>query len=462
MNKFFTLSIFLLTIHFSFGQNLESKIDAILSSTYKLNEPGISILIAKDGEPIYKKAFGIANMELDIPLKTDNVFQIGSITKQFTAIAILILEEQGKLKLTDDILKYIPDYPTEGNSITIHHLLNHTSGIQNNTPVGKKEAISKTDMTSKELIGYTKNATLDFKPGTNFKYSNAGYIVLGRIIEVISKQSYEDFIETTIFKKIGMSSSYYGSNTEVIKNRISGYQVIQNTFTNADYMSLTLPYAAGSILSTVDDLLKWQNALKSNTLIKYASLKKAISPTPLKNGKIIPYGYGFRMAKLKEASVIAHSGSTKGFTSIALFLPKENTYIVALSNCNCKNLSEVTKKIALLTIGKSTSNKKIKTKMLITEDRKTISLSKQVLQELSGSYQVKENLNIKITNDTNELYLTAPKQTKKIKLYAITENHFYMKVSNTEIIFNKNKKNEVISLILNQSEQKILAKKVKS
>ncbi len=219
MNKFFTLSIFLLTIHFSFCQNLESKIDSIVSSNYNQNEPGISILIAKDGKPIYKKTFGIANMELDIPMKTDNVFQIGSITKQFTTVAILILEEQGKLKLTDDILKYIPDYPTEGNSITIHHLLNHTSGIQNNTPVGKKGAISKTDMTSKELINYFKNTPLDFKPGTNFKYSNAGYIVLGLIIEIVSKQSYEDFIETTIFKKIGMSSSYYGSNKEVIKNR---------------------------------------------------------------------------------------------------------------------------------------------------------------------------------------------------------------------------------------------------
>ena len=224
-------------------------------------------------------------------------------------------------------------------------------------------------------------------------------------------------------------------------------------------MSLTLPYAAGSILSTVADLLKWQNALKSNALIKYSSLKKAISPTRLKNGKIIPYGYGFRMANLKGSPIIAHSGSTKGFTSIALFFPKENTYIVALSNCNCKNLSEVTKKIALLTLGKSTT-KNIKTKKSVTEDRKTISLSKEVLQELSGSYQVKENLNIKISNDTNELYLTAPRQTKKIKLYALSENQFYMKVSNAEITFNKNEKNEVISLILNQSGQKILAKKI--
>ncbi len=190
-------------------------------------------------------------------------FKLVLLQNNLQPVAILILEEQGKLKLTDDILKYIPDYPTEGNSITIHHLLNHTSGIQNNTPVGKKGAISKTDMTSKELISYFKNTPLDFKPGTNFKYSNAGYIVLGLIIEIVSKQSYEDFIETTIFKKIGMSSSYYGSNKEVIKNRVSGYQVKQNTFTNADYMSLTLPYAAGSILSTVDDLLKWQNALKS-------------------------------------------------------------------------------------------------------------------------------------------------------------------------------------------------------
>jgi len=459
MNNSFTLFIFLFAIHFCFSQSLESKIDAIVSSNYTLNEPGISILIAKDGKPIYKKAFGKSNMELNTSMQLENVFQIGSITKQFTAISILILEEQGKLMIDDEIVKYIPDYPTKGNIITIHHLLNHTSGIKNRTPAGNKQGvISKTDMSSNELIDYFKHEPIDFNPGDSFKYSNAGYILLGRIIEIVSGQSYEDFIENNIFKKIGMSSSFYGSMKEIIKNRASGYQINQNTVNNADYMSLTLPYAAGSILSTVDDLLKWQNALNSNTLIKRSSFEKAIKPSVLNNGKIIPYGYGFRIANLKGSPVIAHTGSTKGFTSIVLFLPKEKVYIVALTNCNCKNVSEVSKKIANIFINKPISSERSSLNDTSSLKRKSIRVSSELLKQFSGTYRVKMNVNITIGLDDNDnLYLLAPGQSKKIELFPENENHFYVKVSSAEITFNKNEKNKVVSLTLNQSGRQILA-----
>lgn len=458
MNNFFTLFIFLFSIHFCYSQNLESKIDAIISSNYTPNEPGLSILVAKDGKPIYKKAFGKSNMELNTLMNLENVFQIGSITKQFTAISILMLEEQGKLKIDDDILKYIPDYPTHGNLITIHHLLNHTSGIKNSTPVGKQGAISKTDMSSIELIDYFKNEPLDFKPGDNFKYSNAGYILLGRIIEIVSGESYQDFIETNIFKKTGMDSSYYGSMNELIKNRASGYQFDQNIFSNADYMSLTLPYAAGSILSTVDDLLKWQNALNSNLLIKRSSFEKAIKPSLLNNGKIISYGYGFRIANLEASKVIAHTGSTKGFTSIALFFPKENIYIAALSNCNCKNISDVTKKIATIVINKTQSDTNSILNNPSVLKRKSIRVSPESLKQFSGTYKVKENVNITIgLDENNNLFLLAPGQSNKIELFAKSEHHFYVKVSNAEITFNKNEKNKIVSLTLNQSGRQILA-----
>jgi len=459
MNKFFTLSIFLFTIHFSTGQDLGSKIDAIVSSIYTQNEPGISILVAKDGKPIYQKAFGRSNMELDIPMKIDNVFQIGSITKQFTAVSILMLEEQGKLKMNDKIVKYMPDYPTQGSVITIHHLLNHTSGIKNSTPVGRKGVVSKTDMSSIELVDYFKNEPLDFVPGDSFKYSNAGYILLGRIIEIVSGQSYEDFIENNIFNKIGMFDSRYGSMNEIVKNRASGYQGGQNTFTNADYMSLTLPYAAGAILSTVGDLLKWQNALNSNTLIKSTSLEKALNATTLNNGKIIPYGYGFRFANLKGSPVIAHTGSTKGFASISLFLPKENIYITALTNCNCKNVSEVSKKVAAFVVGKPISSATSSLSNSSSLKRKSIRVSSELLKQFSGTYKVKTNVHITISHENNNLYLIAPGQTKKIELFAENDYHFYVKVSNAEITFNKNEKNKVSGLTLSQSGRQVLAKK---
>ena len=296
-HKFFIKTIallsFCLLISFSNqAQNLTSQVDEYLLSHSQPNAPGASVLISKDGKAIYKKAVGMANLELNVPLSTDHVFEIGSITKQFTAVSILMLEEQGKLKVEDNITKYIPDYPTHGKTITIHHLLNHTSGIKSYTSMENFIKNARTDMTPTELIDVFKNEPMDFDPGEKFLYNNSGYILLGHIIEVVSEQSYAEFVQDHIFSKLGMKSSYYGSMTKIIPNRASGYQD-KNGFVNADYLSLTLPYAAGSIMSTVDDLLIWQNAISANKLIKRSSLEKAINGSMLNNGEKIPYGYGW-------------------------------------------------------------------------------------------------------------------------------------------------------------------------
>ena len=450
----------LLITSFGFSQNYASQIDSIVSLAYGDNEPGITILVAKNGKAIYSKAFGKSNLELNTPMQLNNVFQIGSITKQFTAVSILMLAEQGKLNIKDKIGKYIPEYAEIGKDITIHHLLNHTSGIINRTPVGSKGFISRTDMSPMELITYFKNEPLEFKAGESFKYSNAGYILLGRIIEIVSEQSYGDFIEKNVFERIGMSSSYYGSTKEIIKNRASGYQMEQNKFANTDYMSLTLPYAAGSILSTVEDLLKWQNALYSNGLLKKSSFELAIKPSVLNNGKKIPYGYGFRLANLRESNVIAHTGSTKGFTSIAFFLPKENIYIVALTNCNCKNVNNVTKQVAELFVTMPKVNKISIDDKMAQQHRKSVTVPLETLKKYVGTYEVKPNVNLTIgMDDSNHLYLLAPGQTKRIEFFAETQNHFFLKISNAEITFNKNEKNKIISLTMNQSGRKIVAKK---
>ncbi len=169
MNNYFTSILFFFITYIGFSQSYQSKIDAVVSSTYSSKEPGISVLVAKDRKAIYSKAFGKSNLELNTPLETNSVFQIGSITKQFTAISILMLEEQGKLSVEDKIGKYIPEYTEIGKDITIHHLLNHTSGIKNRTPVGDKGFISKTNMSPTELIAYFKDEPLEFKPGERFK-----------------------------------------------------------------------------------------------------------------------------------------------------------------------------------------------------------------------------------------------------------------------------------------------------
>ena len=457
-NSIFYL-FFLLTLC-SYSQHNISNIDSLVSSRYGKNEPGVSILVSKEGKSVYKNAFGLTSLKSMNKTTVNSVFQIGSITKQFTAVAILMLAEQGKLNVTDEIVKYLPIVSENWQGITIHQLLNHTSGIKNESLIGNKEFTSQEHLSPTELINYFKNKPLDFKPGDSFNYSNAGYILLGQIIETVSKQSYAEFIKNSIFKNIGMNSTFYGNSNSLIENKTIGYRYLANKFTSSPYMNLSLAYSAGGILSTTEDLLKWHNALISNDLIKKSSLQLAMRPTVLNNGKRVPYGYGFRFGKLGNSPVIAHTGSTKGYTSIALFLPKEKVYVVALSNCNCKNINDVAKQVAKQFVqvsGKVKSNfdKGIK------NERTSIPVSIEKLKKYVGTYQVRPNVNLTIGLDNNnQLFLLSPNQTKRIELYASKENHFFVKVLKVEVTFNI-KNNETVSLTMNQSGRKINAKKNK-
>lgn len=451
MKKYIALIISLFSIQISIAQNdISNKIETLITSIYKEATPGISVLIAKNGKPIFRKAYGESNLELNTSMVSENVFQIGSITKQFTAVSILMLAEQGKINLEDPIETYIKDFPTRGKKITIHQLLNHTSGVKNSTPVGKNGFLSRKDMTSIELVNYFKNNPLDFEPGSRFKYSNAGYILLGRIIEVAAGVSYKEFLENRIFKKLNMNSSSYGSQESIIKNRAYGYQFKENKFVNADYLSLTLPFSAGAIMTTVDDLLLWHNALLNFLLIKKESLQKAMKPSALNNGKRIPYGYGWRFAKLNGSNVIAHTGSTRGFTSTTMFFPKEKIYIATLTNCNCKNIPDINKSIANIVLNKPTTSSQVK----------TVKIDSNKSQKFIGKYEVQPNVYITISYKDNSLFLTAPNQTKSIALFPENEYRFFMKVVPAKVTFKTNSKGKITGLILNQSGRKISASKI--
>ena len=278
----------------SYAQNLESKIDSLLLEKYHPNAPGATFLISRNGNIIYKKAFGLANLELNVPMESDNVFEIGSMTKQFTAISILMLMEKGKLNLDDEITKFIPDYPTNGYKITIHHLLSHTSGIKSYTSMKKLNNISKQDLTPLELIDFFKNEPIDFVPGEKFKYNNSGYVILGYIIEKVTGQSYANFVEEQIFKKLKMTASQYASNSDVIHNRASGYQDNEG-YINTREISFTLTYSAGSLMSSVNDMFTWQEAIKNNLLICKETTEKAFTNFTLNNGEPINYGYGWNI-----------------------------------------------------------------------------------------------------------------------------------------------------------------------
>ncbi|MDR6403609.1 MULTISPECIES: serine hydrolase [Chryseobacterium] len=332
------------------AQKLDQKIDSLILSEFKESDgPGGVFMVAQKGKPVYQKAFGMANLELDAKLNINSVFQIGSMTKQFTAIAILMLEEQGKLKVSDPISKYIPSYPN-GNNITIHHLLTHTSGIKDFTKMKTIADIAQKEMTPEEMVNFFKNEPVDFAPGEKFDYNNSGYVVLGYIIELTSGETYEDFIRKNIFDKIGMTNSYYATDRKIIKNRAYGYHKKSYGYVNKTVINFSVPFASGSLMSTLDNMLKWQNALNKNLLLNSKNEMKAFTKYKLNNGKEIEYGYGWHLKSINGTATREHGGSVFGFKSMAVYIPSEDIYVLGFSNCDCNSPTQLVKDIAKLSL----------------------------------------------------------------------------------------------------------------
>jgi CubicO group peptidase (beta-lactamase class C family) len=337
-------------------RQIVAEFDKLLSEQFKTNETGATALVSRNGRVIYKKAFGMANIELDVPMQPDHVFKIASITKQFTAVAILQLMEQGKLGLQDSITKFIPDYP-QGNKITVEHLLTHTSGIPNNTDM--PDYMERIDVTPTEMIGHFKNLPLKFTPGAGWSYSNNGYFLLGYIIEKITGKTYGEYLETHFFKPLGMSYSSYASDTRIIRNRVSAYTKGDNGFENAPPFSMSHPYAAGAVQSTVEDLFKWNQAVHAYKLITKETLNKALTRYKLANGKETAYGYGWRLGNVYESPSVWHGGMVRGTITMEIYLPREDVFVAVFSNCECNSPEVTASKLAAFALGKPSRYKEI-------------------------------------------------------------------------------------------------------
>jgi len=280
------LSLFVSTV--SFGQTKQDKktiiaIDDLISKRLDKISPGCAILISRKGEIFYQKAFGTADLELNVPTQPNMVFRIGSITKQFTAVAILQLVEQGKISLTDSLQHFINGFPPKGHRITIENLLTQTSGITDylNLETNLPNPF-RIDFSTKAIIDSLKSLPLEFVPNTKFAYSNSNYFLLGYIIEQVTGKSYQDYLKENLFIPLGMANTYYESPGEIISNRVSGYEKKDNTYRNSDFISMSLFYSAGALMANVEDLFRWNEALKSNKLIKKETLGKAFTPFKLR------------------------------------------------------------------------------------------------------------------------------------------------------------------------------------
>ena len=418
-------------------RQITDSFDKMLSEQFKPHEPGASALVARNGQVIYKKAFGMANLELDLPMQVDNVFWVASIGKQFTAVAILQLMEQGKLNLQDEITKFIPDYPTQGNKISIEHLLTHSSGIHNFSGMKDPEKKLALDCTPNEVIDFFKNLPMRFTPGTKWEYSNSGYFLLGYIIEQITGRPYSVYLEDNFFKPLGMTNSLYANDIRIIKNRVGAYSQGEHGFENSKPRNITHVYSAGAIQSTVEDLFKWHQAVHSNKLVKKESLDKAFTRYKLSDGKETDYGYGWRLGYVYESPSIWHGGAIEGFGTTEMYLPKEDVFVAVFSNCDCNYPKVITSRLAALASGKP-------------YEYKEISVENSILEGYKSLYENQNGQQRIITVSENQLYSQLGRGPKS-QLKAYQKDMFFFDDDAMQTIeFSRNAKGGIEKLIAKQ------------
>ena len=310
------------------AQDVAALADAHLTKLLAENKFSGSVLIVRGGKILLSKGYGLADRELNVPNTTRTKFRLGSITKQFTAAAIVQLAQQGKLSLDDPASKYVPESHEGWKKVTIRHLLRHTSGVPSFTSFPEYKTFKHFASTPAELIARFKDKPLEFEPGAEYRYSNSGYYLLGEIVAKASGTTYEGYLQKHIFEPLGMTDSRLDSNADIIPNRAAGYTRDAAKVRNADFIHMSIPGGAGALLSTVEDLYKWDRALYSEKVLPKKALDEMF--TPDKDN----YGYGWIIRTENNRRSISHGGGIEGFNTLILRYPDDDAVMILLSNIN--------------------------------------------------------------------------------------------------------------------------------
>jgi CubicO group peptidase (beta-lactamase class C family) len=440
IKSFFLFLISVLLLSSSFGQSKEDKkisksLDDLIPNRLKEILPGCVVMVVKNDKIIYRKAFGLANTELNISMQPDMLFRIGSMTKQYTAIAVLQLVEQGKIGLQDSIQKYIKDFPSKGYTITIENLLTNTSGIKDYLSEISNPSKEKEVYTPKDGVDYIKDAPLNFKPGSSYKYSNSNFYLLGYIIEKVTGETYEEYLQGNVIDKAGLKNTFYINPKINIPNMPQGYSKFDGKIEKATLQPIDIIYSAGGLVSNADDIYKWHQALYNQQLVKRETLEKATTAFKFDDGTFSQYAYGWFVKSIDGSKTIEHSGSTDGFQSDEIYLPDENVFVVTLFNCYQADMTwqVLTNDIARVVLGKPLNNE--------------VKIKEEVLKSYVGVYEINaNNTNHKliVTFADGRLSVEASNpddRLPKVFLYAKSENEFYMKEAPLRFEFIKDANN---------------------
>jgi CubicO group peptidase (beta-lactamase class C family) len=419
------------------AQDLAPKFDEYLNALVKQQRFIGSVLVARDGKVIFSKGYGLANAELDVPNTPQTKFRLGSITKQFTAAAVLLLQERGKLSVRDPICKYVDNCPSAWSEVTIHHLLSHTGGVPNFTSFPDYQPKMMMPVTTQDMIARFKDKPLDFKPAEKWSYSNSGYFLLGYIIEKAAGESYESFLRKNIFEPLKLTSTGYDHFDAILKNRASGYSLAKGKMVNSAYLDMTQPYAAGSLYSTVEDLFLWNEALYSGKLLSAKSLEAMTTPV------MGDYAYGLAVQTKSGRKVISHGGGINGFATFISRFPGERVSIAVLRNADYGNPGpgQISVDLAAILFGE---------KYEIRAPAVAIKLDPKIYDAYVGRYELAPTLILTISREGDRLMAEATGQ-RAIELFPESDTKFFLTAIDAKITFVKDDTGKVTHLILHQA-----------
>ena len=446
MKKLAVLIAALCVVVVSFSQNISAKLDTILSTYAHQHKFNGSVMVAKKSIILLNKGYGYRNAAGKVVNDENTIYQLGSITKQFTAAIILKLQEEKKLSVQDKLSKYFPAYP-KGDSITIEQLLTHTSGIYNYTQNGDFMSKEVTNPANREkIMALFKDKPLDFSPGTGWNYSNSGYSLLGYIIEIVTRKPYEEIVRKYLFTPLQMTHSGFDFTHLKSTEKATGYFKLDNlNAAPAPTVDSSVSFSAGAIYSTTGDLYRWHNALLTNTILTKAQQEKAY--TPVRN----KYGYGWDIDSLEGKRRVGHGGGIHGFITNIARVPEDDVCIVLLSNASDQTLEEITSTIFNVLYNKPYE---------LPKERTIIKIPEETLKQYIGEYEVRPDLHVIMSIKEGDL-IALPTGQSELVIHAEKEDFFVVKEQDIQVEFTRNDKKEVTGFILHQGGANIPCKKIK-
>jgi CubicO group peptidase (beta-lactamase class C family) len=421
--------------------------DLVKAHMQERNIPGVSIAVVRNGEVVKVQGYGLSNVELNVAATPETIYQSGSLGKQFTATLVMMLVEEGKLKLGESIRTYMPEAPATWQGITVRHLLTHTAGVSSAL---YQDLDMRQDYTEEELFKRITAFPLDFQPGESWSYSNCGYMTLGFLVHKVTGRFYGDLLREKIFEPLGMTTTRIISEADIVPNRAAGYRFVDGKLKNQEWVSPSLNTTAdGSLYLTVLDLAKWDAALYTEKLLKKASLDMMWTPVKLNDGKTAPYGFGWFLGSTNGHRLILHGGAWQGFmTDIERYVDDKLTVIV-LANLLGAVPEAIGRGIAGLSVPE-----------LATVERATVKIDPKVFDTYVGEYELVPGFVISISREGDRYWSQATGQ-QRVELFAESETSFFLKIVDAQLTFVKAAGGAVTHVVLIQRGTSREAKKIK-